>query len=266
MKPVYVDAVGLAGPGLPNWVEAVPVFSGNAVYKSEPLARYRPKLLPANERRRATDIIRLAFQAGEDAVSSNKNFDLSQIASVFASSGGDLDIIDNICRVFAGPDRAVSPTQFHNSVHNSAAGYWSIATGSQAPSSSLSACDHTFSAGLVEAVMFATVEAIPTLLVVYDISAPVPLLDKVLKNRTFGTAFLLSPVQSAFSCASLTVALVSELRDESKALSSELEMLRNDNPAAKAIPLLELLARKEGGLLTFSSPGSQYIDVKVVPC
>ncbi len=266
MKPVYIDAVGLAAPGLPNWLEAVPVFSGNTVYKPEPLARYRPQLLPANERRRATNIIRLAFQAGEDAISVNKDLELNQIASVFASSGGDLDIIDNICRVFSGPDRAVSPTQFHNSVHNSAAGYWSIATGSQAPSSSLSACDHTFSAGLVEAVMFATVEATPTLLVVYDISAPAPLFEKVLNEKIFGAAFLLSPVKSAFSCASLTLALVSESRDESKALSSELEILRNDNPAAKAIPLLELLARKEDGLLTFSSTGSQYIDVKVVQC
>ena len=266
MKPVYIDAIGLAAPGLPSWTEALPVLTGDAVFKSEPLARYRPKLLPANERRRATNIIRLAFQAAEDAISANETLELSNISSVFASSGGDLDIIDNICRVFSGPDRAVSPTQFHNSVHNSAAGYWSIATGSQAPSSSLSACDHTFVAGLIEAMMFATIEATPTLLVVYDISAPAPLLEKIMKKKTFGAALLLSPVKTEFSCARMTLQLVSEARDESQAISTAFESMRNDNPAAKIIPLLECLARKVDSSLTFCSTGSQYIDVTVTQC
>src|SRR5690606_40428753 len=73
---------------------------------------------------------------------------IRRCAAVFASSGGDYPIIDQICKALCEPERLVSPTQFHNSVHNSAAGYWSIATGSRAPSTSISAFDDTFAAGL----------------------------------------------------------------------------------------------------------------------
>jgi len=265
MRPVYIDAVGLAAPGLPCWAVAQPVLAGEVMFKPEPLARYRPQLLAANERRRATSIIRLAFQAGEDAVL-DKNIELNKIAAVFASSAGDVDIVDSLCRVFCGPDRTVSPTQFHNSVHNSAAGYWSIGTGSQAPSSSLSACGYTFAAGLLEAVMFATVDAMPTLLVVYDISAPPPLREKAPGNTPFGVALLLSPQKTERSCACLTLRRVTGVRDESKALSAELELVRKDNPAARVIPLLELLAQKRSGSLTFNTASRQFIEIEIAQC
>ncbi len=265
MKPVYIDAVGLAAPGLSCWGAARAVLAGEAMLKPEPLARYRPQLLAANERRRATHIIRLAFQAGEDAVL-DKDIELNKLAAVFATSGGDLDIIDSLCRVFSGPDRAVSPTQFHNSVHNSAAGYWSIGTGSQAPSSSLCACNYTFAAGLLEAVMFATVEVMPTLLVVYNISAPPPMREKVPGNTPFSMALLLSPQKTERSCARLTLKLVTGVCDESEALSAELDPMRKDNPAAKAIPLLELLARKMSGSLMFNTTSQQFIEVNMMQC
>ncbi len=41
------------------------------------------------------------------------------------------------------------PTQFHNSVHNAVAGYWSIATKSTQPMTCLAAHDHSFAAGLL---------------------------------------------------------------------------------------------------------------------
>jgi hypothetical protein len=55
-------------------------------------------------------------------------------------------------------EKMVSPTLFHNSVHNTPAGYFSIATGIQTASVSLSAGDNTFSAGLIEALTQVLIE------------------------------------------------------------------------------------------------------------
>ena len=54
--------------------------------------------------------------------------DAAVAATVFTSSGGDGDNCHAICETLATTDRLISPTRFHNSVHNAPAGYWSIAT------------------------------------------------------------------------------------------------------------------------------------------
>ena len=87
--------------------------------------------------------------------------------TVFASSGGDSEVLDKICTALTLPDRPVSPTQFHHSVHNTPAGYWSIATGCTQPSLSLSAYDSSFSAGLLEAAALAWAEAVRVLSLIH---------------------------------------------------------------------------------------------------
>ena len=49
-------------------------------------------------------------------------------------------------------ERLISPTRFHNSVHNAAAGYWGIATGATPAANALCADDASFGAGLLEAL------------------------------------------------------------------------------------------------------------------
>ena len=78
-------------------------------------------------------------------------------AAVFGSSNGDAVVVHDILEALASADRPVSPTQFHNSVHNAAAGYWTIATGSHQPATCLGCHDHTLAASLLKAV--AEVEA-----------------------------------------------------------------------------------------------------------
>ena len=96
------------------------------------------------------DPARWALTVGRHALG-ERLAEAGEIATVFASCGGDGPITHQICEVLAGPDRAVSPTAFHNSVHNAPAGYWSIATRSRAPSTSLCGHDGSFAAGLLEA-------------------------------------------------------------------------------------------------------------------
>ena len=61
--------------------------------------------------------------------------DPATLPSVFTSAHGDLAVNDYMSSTLATQPTAISPTRFHNSVHNAAAGYWTIATGCHAASS-----------------------------------------------------------------------------------------------------------------------------------
>src|SRR5205085_5133320 len=106
--------------------------------------------LPAAERRRTGAVIRLALTTGLQALA-NGGLSAAEVMTVFTSSGGDGQVIHEICEALASAHREVSPTRFHNSVHNAPAGYWGIATRSHAASTSLCAFDWSFAAGLLEA-------------------------------------------------------------------------------------------------------------------
>ena len=265
MKPVFIEAVGVFAPGMEGWAAAREVLAGTRNYQPQALPKYKPARLPPNERRRATALVRLAFGACEDAIGERIE-DAASLASVFASSGGDYGINDQICRALSRPERALSPTQFHNSVHNAAAGYWSIATGSRAPSLSLSAYDYTAAAGFVEAFTLAEMEQYATLLAVYDSDVSWPLLEKRPVTQPFSTALWLTPERSPRSMASISMTLDSDSGSPDPVLEPALEALRIDNPAARCLPLLRLLARETSGSVSLATAGGQCLQLDVTPC
>ncbi len=264
MDSVYLEAVGLAAPGLLSWKASLPILAGIQSYQPIALDKYKPTQLPPNEARRATELVRLAFRVAEDLMS-NTTTPMRDCANVFSSSGGDYIIVDQICRSLCEPERLVSPTQFHNSVHNSAAGYWSIATGSRLPSSSLSAYEDSFCMGLLEAISLCQTEQLPTLLVVYDIKPPYPMSEKRVVPLEFGVAFLLSPTPGARSIAQLQLSALGADVAESVA-SGELETIRLANPAARSLPLLELLARKQSGNIILSNRNHNSYQLEITGC
>ena len=80
-------------------------------------------MLPANERRRAAASVRWALAAAQEAVSAAAARPArSRPSSPPAASDGET--LHRICEALASAEREVSPTRFHNSVHNAAAGYW----------------------------------------------------------------------------------------------------------------------------------------------
>ena len=111
----YLQSVSIVGPGLPGWPASRGVLAGSSDYQPEPIARFKPDILPANERRRITPTIRIAMQAATEAMAATP-FQPQDTASVFVSSNGDLDISDRICAALTMPARPVSPTDFHHSV------------------------------------------------------------------------------------------------------------------------------------------------------
>ncbi len=94
---------------------------------------------------------------------------------MFASSHGDQSITDYMCATLAQAPTELSPIRFHNSVHNAAVGYWTIATGCHAPSTAVCAQRASFGAGLLEAASQVLAEQRPVLLVCSDIAGSGPL-------------------------------------------------------------------------------------------
>lgn len=262
MTPVFIEAIGICAPGLANWEQARAVLRGDAPYVEADPGIYQPQLLPPNERRRATAAVRLAFRVAEDAMC-HSSFKPSQLATVFASSEGDTSILHRLCTALAEERRAVSPTDFHNSVHNAAAGYWSIAAIAKLTSVSLSAYDNSFCAGMLEAIALALGDDEPVLLAAYDIRPPEPLHAKRPLSESLGAALVLSPRLTESCIARLEVTTGGAM--ESALSDAALETLRLGNPAARALPLLQLLARKAAGAVTLNGTGGQSWSFKLQP-
>jgi len=240
-----VLGVGLVGPGLAGWREAREVLAGRAPYSPAPTVIPSPDALPATERRRAGKCVRLALAAGL-AAAADAALPAREMAAVFASSTGDGENQHAICEVLASDDRAISPTRFHNSVHNAPAGYWGIATGAMMPIDSVAAFDATFGAGLVEALgRLAAEPARAVLLVAYDAPYPEPLYSARPVLDAFAVGLVLAGSPSPGEGLLLTVEIA---RRASTPMSDEaLERVRLGIPAARSLPLLRLIAHGAQG-------------------
>lgn len=239
---VFVDGVGLYAPGFNGWAHARLVLAAPQTYQATALQLPNIDSLPSAERRRLGVAVKLAMAAGYDAADPAL-IDLKQLGTVFASSAGDCDNCHQILDTLDSSDRAISPTRFHNSVHNASAGYWSIATGSQQPSTSLSAYDGGFGAALLEASSQIHSHAQPCLLVAFDTPYPQPLHALRSVAHPFGVALLLTPQRRASTLCGLTLSLTQE--PAHRMPTPDLEAMRCNVPAARALPLLAALATRQ---------------------
>lgn len=264
MKPVYVDGIGLLAPGLPGWAESLPVLRGAVAYVEQPVPRPAAELLPANERRRCGDTTRLAVHVAQAAAQAAACAP-DTLHSVFASSEGDGKVLHDNCTALATPTRAISPTSFHNSVHNAAAGYWSIAAASRAPSTSLAAYDGTFAAGLVEAAVQVLSEDAAVLLVVYGSGYPEPLYRACPSIAPCAVALVLRGARGAHSLAELEIAPTPRA-PETRLADAGLERLRAGNPAMRALPFLEWIANGTGATVVLPYVDGCMLEVVLRPC
>lgn len=263
---VYVRGVSLIAPGLESWPASQDILAGRVAYQPAPLPALMPAVLPATERRRSTTVIRLAVQIAHAALIHGQ-WEGGQIATVFASSGGDMEVLHAICASLAKTQRFVSPTHFHYSVHNAPAGYWHIAMTSQATATSLSSYDSSFASGLIEAGAQVAIDQKPVLLVAYDVPAPEPLFSARPFPGACGIGLLLTPERDANSNYSLSMELLAGQTAPVTAMeNSELEILRAGNPAARGLPLLALCARGEAGLVMLDLLDDSQLRIQLQPC
>jgi hypothetical protein len=178
------------------------------------------------------------------------------LACVFASAHGDAAVMDYICAVLADTPGALSPTRFHNSVHNAAAGYWTIATGDHAASNAVAALDCTFGAGLLEAAAQAVAENQPVLLVASDEPGSGPLAQVLATTRPFACALVLAarPGPNAQACLELT--LTSGAVPAERPRQPYAKALAEANLSARGLTLLEALATDNPATKTLAAaPG-----------
>jgi hypothetical protein len=246
---VWVNGVGVLGPGLASWAASLATLRGEQPHVFVPSVLPPPARLPPAERRRAGAAVKLAMAVADEAVA-HAGADPHTLATVFSASSGEGGNCHILCETLATDTPMVSPTRFTNSVHNAAAGYWHIAVASRAASTSLGAFDASFGAGLIEAATSVALSGAPILLVASDTPYPEPLHAARPLPDNFGVALVLGATKSECSLASLRIEVMPGRGIPTTCGNDSLEALRSTIPAACGLPLLQALARDEERLQT----------------
>lgn len=259
----YIDGIGLCGPGLNDWPAGCAILKGQTDYQHQKTVLSAPASLPAAERRRCGPVVKLSLAVGYEAAAV-AGLDVSLLPTVFSSSNGDGNNCHEICETLASDDRQISPTRFHNSVHNAASGYWSIATGSMASSAVLCAHDASFGAGLLEAITQVVVDQVCVLLIASDTTYPEPLRTARPIPDEFGIGLVFAPQRNASSIAKIRVAFTSH---QAERLSDDsLERLRTVIPAARGLPLLQAIANGKSTTMVIDYLETTRLLIEIEPC
>lgn len=242
-----IEGIGFWAPGLPGW-DAARAFARDGSRPEAAPARPSPQLLPPNERRRAPDTVAVALDVALAACAMAQR-DPKTLPSVFASMHGDLAITDYMCATLASEPAGVSPIRFHNSVHNAAAGYWTIGAGAMEPATAISAFDATFAQGLLEAAVQLAAGADAVLLVAYDAAATGPLAQVSPSRGLLGGALVLSRRAGG---PRLSLALGD---GEPTPAAGPLAAHGAGNAMAPMLPLFDALAAGHAGCRLTAGPG-----------
>lgn len=146
---VWLRGVGVWTPahaGFSAWIDAGMPDQLEPAPGVEPL-KPSAELLHPRLRRRTSVLTRMLVTALAEACQQG-GAQASQTRYVLVSSWGEIETtVELLAQIADGP---VSPTAFHNSVHNTATGYMSIATGNHRESTALAAGPHALEIGLLE--------------------------------------------------------------------------------------------------------------------
>ncbi|WP_408951946.1 beta-ketoacyl synthase chain length factor [Lysobacter sp. Hz 25] len=234
-----IESVGYWSRGLPTW-EAACAFAMHGDLVADAPARPSPQLLAPNERRRAPETVAVALEVALAACQAAGR-DPASLPSVFASNHGDMAITDYMCATLASEPRTISPTRFHNSVHNAAAGYWTIGAGAMQPATALSALDASFAQGLIEALAQIAAGDEAVLLVGYDGAATGPLQTMWGSDGLLGAALVLARAPAGRRATGPL--LRAWLSDEPPSpLEGKLSRREAGNASAAMLPLFDALA------------------------
>ena len=193
-------------------------------------------VIPAALRRRSSLPSRLAINAALNACKI-AGVEASETPALFASVGGEMVITDQLCLELTKPVVHISPTQFHNSVHNTAAAYWSIITGCQQASTAMAAGEQTIAMALVEAWGQLATQGGDLLLVCYEERWP-EYLDPGYGQHDIAFAMLLSAEANHHSIGQCSRPRIVE---QTTHVEAELTSLINADPTLALTPLFQAL-------------------------
>jgi hypothetical protein len=145
VNPVFVQGLGLFTPGFADpeaW----------CIGKSDPsIVAPEAGLLTGPLKRRATCVTKMGVEVFQQATAAMGS-EASSTPSVWATSNGEHSTALKILEAMVHGEGKLSPTQFHNSVHNTAGGYASIATKNEASSTTLTGGNELVNSALLEAI------------------------------------------------------------------------------------------------------------------
>jgi hypothetical protein len=163
--------LGFWAPGYPTpeaWIARA------ADCPEDQAATPKAELLPPMLRRRTSLLTRMAAEVAHQAIRRG-GLDPANTAMVYGSVYGEIRTTLDLLAALLEPGAPLSPTKFHNSVHNTAAGYVSISTGNRVGDAALSAGRATLAMGLLEAAARVACEGGDAVLVIAEEPLPEPL-------------------------------------------------------------------------------------------
>ncbi|MGH8477304.1 MAG: beta-ketoacyl synthase chain length factor [Methylococcales bacterium] len=207
-------------------------------------------LLPTSLRRRASLTTQMAITAATGACE-QAGTEPRELASVFASVGGEIRVTDELCLAVADSTQSLSPTRFHNSVHNTTAGYWGILHECRLPAVAIAALEDTFAIALLEACSQLLEYSDDILLVCYDEFWP-QYLAPPMGSTAFASALVLGTEPGDRPPAWISLPYIDS---GAPVLNKQLEELIRAAPVSASIPLLVALNRKNPTTRVPLSPG-----------
>ena len=258
---IRIEGIGFWASGWPHWPAARAGLRGEL--QADPaVIKPSPGILVAAERRRAPLPVLLACEVATQACAESGHA-VDSLASVFASTHGDLVITDYMCSTVASAPRELSPIKFHNAVHNAAAGYSTIAAHCHAASTSISSWHSTFAVALFEAAVQANADQLPVLLAAYDTESPGPLTEVSPASGIFGLAMVVSPASEHAASLRLHFNAASRVDDSTTLPSAFAEMSASNPMAAQSLPLLASLASGKRHILQLQAGRQSTLSIEV---
>ena len=242
MRPLYVHGLGL-------WTRGYPGLTSWCAQQTDPSAeKPAAELLQGPLRRRAPPLTRMSVEVLQQATA-QAGCDPSGVRSVWATAHGEHTPAIKLLEMMKRGEGKLSPTHFHNSVHNTASGYASIATENRAPSTTLTGGSELVVAGLLEAVCLLQASEQDVVLVLADEPLVAP----------FERAEATAPLALAVYLATREKGAIAVLSGLRRDLIAPLKPHDHFGPlyVSAALPLVERIATEHPGTVALQLEGGQ---------
>lgn len=192
-----LHAAGVLAPGIASLAELRALRRSGHAPATGVLQLPSPEALPAIERRRASQVVRLTMACAAQALRTSP-FAADALRLVFASDEGTGEVCQKMLEAL-NTTRLVSPLLFHNSVHNAPSGYLSIGYQNHQPATSVSLGQQSFASGLLCAASEACASGQPVLLLAYDAPMTEPLSELLPITHATASAWIIASGSAATS-------------------------------------------------------------------
>jgi hypothetical protein len=247
-------------PGLTSLVDLRLACRGERAIVAAPLVLPAPPQLPANERRRASQAVRLTLACVAQTLQACP-FDPAELRSVFATDEGTGEVCQQMLEALV-TTRQLSPLVFTNSVHNAPSGYFSIGWHDQQAATVVSLGLESFACALLCAVTDAMASRQPVLLVVSDPAMTAPLDELLPIVHGTAAAFVLTAGDASAArapLAHLRMTLQAPSDASPSPLPAWLPAAWSSNSSARALAALGLLEQAPGSAASFSLGGQMLV-------